>query len=115
MPGNIVNASDVFVLPNRRTFFDLVLLEVMSIGKPIIASFTGGNKFVSRQTKGVITFERENHIELAKKILDFSVLSRDEIEMLGLANKTLYDNYYTPEQFALRYRKEVGKIFFGET
>jgi len=114
IPGNIVNASDVFVLPNRRTFFDLILLEVMSIGKPIIASFTGGNKFVSRQTNGIITFEKENIADLVKKILDLSLLSRDELERLGLENKILYNNYYTPEKFALRYRKEVGRLFFGE-
>lgn len=113
-PGNIVSASDVFVLPNRRTFFDLVLLEVMSIGKPVIVSFTGGNKFVAKQTSGVITFERENVSELAKRILDFSILKQEEIEKFGLENRILYENFYTPEKFARRYREEVGKIFFGE-
>ena len=26
-PGAVINASDVFVLPNNRTYFDLILLR----------------------------------------------------------------------------------------
>ena len=43
-----ISASDVFVLPNRETYFDLVMLEVLSLGKIVVASRTGGNKYFEK-------------------------------------------------------------------
>ncbi|WP_172997013.1 glycosyltransferase, partial [Lactobacillus helveticus] len=47
-PYSLINASDVFILPNKETYFDLVFLEVLSLGKTIVASKTGGNKYFER-------------------------------------------------------------------
>lgn len=113
-PGSIINAADVFVLPNRRTYFDLVLLEVMSIGKPVIASKTGGNKFVARQSEGVLLFEELTPRSLAQKILEVASCSKSVLDKLGQKNLETYERFYTVELFAKRYRKEVGKLFFGE-
>ena len=44
-PHSVIAAADVFVLPNRETFFDLIMLEVLSLGQIVVASRTGGNKF----------------------------------------------------------------------
>ena len=44
-PHSLIAASDVFVLPNHETYFDLILLEVLSLGVPVVMSRTGGNKF----------------------------------------------------------------------
>lgn len=41
-PYSLIAASDLFILPNRETYFDLVMLEVLSIGTPILATWTGG-------------------------------------------------------------------------
>lgn len=51
---SIIAASDVFVLPNRETYFDIIMLEVLSCGKIVIASRTGGNKYFEKiGAKGV--------------------------------------------------------------
>ncbi len=43
----------------KETYFDLVMLEVLSLGKIIIASYTGGNKyFKSSFAKGVFTYSK---------------------------------------------------------
>jgi len=102
-PASLINASDVFVLPNRMTFFDLVMLEVMSLGKIIIASNTGGNKFVAKQTRGVLLFENENEIDLAKKILDLSIEPNTSRQKMEKENLNTYEDCYTPELFARRY------------
>ena len=44
-PHSLIAASDVFVLPNHETYFDLILLEVLSLGVPVVMSRTGGNKY----------------------------------------------------------------------
>lgn len=41
----LLNEVDVFILPNKDTYFDLILLEVLRQGVPCIISRTGGNKF----------------------------------------------------------------------
>ena len=47
--GNeIVAASDLFILPNRNTYFDLIALEVLRTGTPMLMSLTGGNKYFKK-------------------------------------------------------------------
>lgn len=59
-PYSYVNASDLFILPNRETFFDLALLETLSLGKSSLISFTGGNKrFKDKEDCGVYTYDSE--------------------------------------------------------
>lgn len=41
---DLLQEVDVFVLPNRQTYYDLILLEVMRAGKPVLLTTTGGNK-----------------------------------------------------------------------
>ncbi len=107
-PGSLINASDIFVLPNRATYFDLVLLEVLSMGKPVLASNTGGNKYVARQTEGVILFDVDSRI-LARKILELAA-ERDLLHEVGDMNKLTYERYYTVELFAKRYVELYNKI-----
>ena len=100
-PGSLINASDVFVLPNRETFFDLILLEVLSLGKPVLASRTGGNKYVARQSEGVILFDLHPE-DLGEKLLQLAT-ERDFLAKVGQMNKATYEKYYTVELFAKRY------------
>ena len=44
-PGSLLNACDIVVAPNRSTYFDLGILQAISLGKTVIASFSGGNKW----------------------------------------------------------------------
>ena len=99
-PHSITSASDIFVLPNKETYFDLVLLEVLSLGIPVIASRTGGNKF----------FENVEGIQLYDDVDSFSNLIRQALEEDKYvrerkmnANKKLYQDKFTVELFAQRY------------
>ena len=111
-PGSYINSSDIFVLPNRITHFDLVLMEVLSLGKPIIASNAGGNKFVAKQSEGVILFQSGDYISLAEKILE-AYESRIHLEELGDKNLQLYLSFYTPDKFALRYIQSLKELLGG--
>lgn len=108
-PGSLVNCSDLFVLPNRRTYFDLVLLEVMSIGKPIIASNTGGNKTVKKYTDGIITYDMNDIRALANIILQLAD-QRDILLNMGKQNKTAYYANFTIKKFAERYISALENI-----
>jgi len=110
-PGSIINASDLFVLPNRYTFFDLVLLEVLSLGKVAVVSNTGGNKDIIELTKGIIGFEKENIIDLKEKILMVYKLSKEERVRLGSNNEEIWHRYFTVKQMVLEYYKILNEIY----
>lgn len=65
----LLNEVDVFVLPNRETYFDLVLLEVLRQGTPVLLARTGGNKwFENKNVKGVFFFDYGNIDDFIAKI-----------------------------------------------
>ncbi|HDX9587162.1 TPA: glycosyltransferase family 4 protein [Bacillus pseudomycoides] len=108
-PGSIVNASDLFILPNRNTYFDLVLLEVLSLGIPVLASNTGGNKTVASMTKGVEVFNNGNIPKVVEKILELKNNSHI-LQKMGCENSICYSNHFTLEKFAERYIEILTNI-----
>ncbi|MBM7833066.1 glycosyltransferase family 4 protein [Clostridium sardiniense] len=109
-PGSIVNSSDLFILPNRRTYFDLVLLEVLSIGVPVIASNTGGNKTVSKYTDGISLFDLDN-IDLVVKEIEGLGSNKEKLDMMKLANLECYYKNFTTEKFAERYNNLLNNLY----
>lgn len=112
-PYSIINAADVFLLPNRETYFDLVLLEVLSIGTPIVASYTGGNKYFEKfETDSIQLYKSEE--ECSKEIDAIRNMKFEEREKLRKENIALYEKYFTCRLFVKRYLKIVEDIL-GES
>lgn len=113
-PHSIINASDLFILPNRETYFDLIVLEVLSLGAPILMSNTGGNKhFLSYETKGIQHFESENIRDMVQKIDTFFSTVDD-----GVARKEnleLFNSCFTDEKFAKSYLEIMNEIYEDRT
>jgi len=109
-PADLFQALDVFVLPNRMTYFDLVLLEVMSMGIPAIASDTGGNRTVQETTDALLLFDGTPE-DLAGKILDFSRKPGAVRDAVGKKAQAAYGQYYTAELFAQRYVDLMHQIY----
>lgn len=108
-PHSLIAASDVFILPNRETYFDLILLEVMSLGVPVILSNTGGNKYFKKyNSSGFMYFESVS--EAVKRIHDMNnYLSTDRIAM-GQSLKKIFDDDFTIKTFAHNYLEIMKKI-----
>lgn len=108
-PHSLIAASDVFVLPNRQTYFDLVLLEVLSLGIPVIASSTGGNKYFQNLGEtGIFYFD--NPMELADRIMDVAALPGRELVRRGKVNEALFAKRFSAEVFAEGYLKLVNEL-----
>ena len=108
-----INASDVFVLPNTQTYFDLVMLEVLSLGKIVIASNTGGNKYFSRfQNIGVFLYNTEE--EATDLILKIKNMEQCEIKKLEASNRNLYLNYFDSKIFSKRYEQFYSDVQTGK-
>lgn len=112
-PRELLSACDIFVLPNRETYFDLVLLEALSSGIPILASRTGGNRSVAEKTRGVILFDSDDGGKnLAREILRVSEMPKADLENLGHENREAYLRHYTAEAFAKRLHERISEISY---
>lgn len=107
-PQDVLQACDVFVLPNRLTYFDLIVLEVLSAGRMILASNTGGNKYFADKSPGIVLFEDED--DLVEKLCDIAAMPKAERESCAAENRKLYQKEFTVEAFADRYSSVVDQI-----
>jgi glycosyltransferase involved in cell wall biosynthesis len=98
-PAELLKATDVFALPNKRTYFDLIVLEILSTGTPLIATNTGGNKSVQKETNALIMTE-PNANSIANSILEFLDKDEKEIEEISVKLLKSYEDKYTIECFA---------------
>lgn len=88
-PHSLISATDVFVLPNRVTYFDIVMIEILSLGQIVIASRTGGNKFFEKVgLKGVLLYDSIH--EACDLLAQVRRMSKEERENLGRENKRFY-------------------------
>lgn len=108
-PHSIINVADVFILPNKETYFDLILLEVLSLGKIVIASKTGGNKYFERfPSKSIFLYENKD--EAIIKIEDVMTKSKSEIVDKGNINKDLFSENFTLKKFTNDYQDLINKL-----
>lgn len=108
-PGSVIQASDVFVLPNKETYFDLVMLEVLSLGQIVVASYTGGNKYFEKyEDSGILLYN--NNAEAENIVNRLIVMSEEERKELRRKNLELYKKEFTNEAFAKRYIDSLHKI-----
>ncbi len=101
-PHSLINSADVFILPNKETYFDLIMLEVLSLGKIVIASNTGGNKYFKKlNAEGVLLY---NNVEELKELIQkISNMSIEERRILEQSNKEMFNNNFTKEIFTRNY------------
>ena len=108
-PHSIISASDFFILPNKETYFDLVMLEVLSLGKIVVASKTGGNKYFEKfKSDGILLYDGiKEAIEKIEKIIK---TSKDDRKKLEIENKKIFNKYFNNKVFCDNYLKLLEEI-----
>lgn len=107
-PHDLINASDLFILPNKETYFDLVLLEVLSIGKTVLATNTGGNKYFKKFANSGIFYYEYNNIGEAVNIIE-ELMKKDLIK-LDESNKKIMDENFTISIFVEKYVEMLNNL-----
>lgn len=109
-PYSIINAANCFILPNRETYFDLILLEVLSLGKNVILSNTGGNKYFKQfKSSGMYFFEGGDVSSLIKQLKEF-YNSVNVNAFNGAENLEIFNSYFTQNAFGQRYLELYNQI-----
>lgn len=108
-PHSLISVADVFILPNKETYFDLIMLEVLSLGKIVVASNTGGNKYFNRiKAEGVFIYGDKNEaISLIEMIKNLTETEKIRLEK---ANKDLYNAKFSDEVFCKNYINLVNNL-----
>lgn len=108
-PDSIIAASDMFILPNKETYFDLIMLEVLSLGKIVLASNTGGNKYFKKfESSGIYNFStKEEAVSQIEEIINYSKQVREQLEKL---NFEIYNSNFTTDVFLQKYLLLINEI-----
>ena len=109
-PSDLFRALDLFVLPNRQTYYDLVLLEVLSMGVPVVATATGGNISVKKNVDDIILTEVSAE-KIAQAIMTY-LDSSDSKKVACRSNmRDAYEKYFTEKKMAERYVRTICDIY----
>lgn len=106
-PFSYANASDLFVLPNRETYFDLVLVEMISIGIPVLISKIGGNRYFEKKSldHNIYFFEPDNTKHLLAQLENIL----NQVPLFS-KDKLLYHSQFSLEMFVDNYREFYTKV-----
>ena len=107
-PHDLINCSDLFILPNMETYFDLIMLEVLSVGKTMLVTDTGGNKYFKKfKESGIFYYEYGNIEEAIKQIEKIKKKNLKELELL---NKKIVKENFTISIFADKYIEMIENL-----
>ncbi len=98
--ADAVAAVDLVVAPHRVSYFDLFLLEAMSLGKAILTSPVGGNLCLG--SSGIFFIEEPNPENLVSAIVRL-LNDPGKLEEAGRVNRRIYEENYSLTQFARRH------------
>lgn len=109
--SDLLKEIDLFILPNKQTYFDLILLEVLRQGVPVLISATGGNKWFENKSRGILLYEYNDVVEASNQILKCLEYKRvGLLSKLGQENRTLYENELTLSRYVETYLKTLGTL-----
>ena len=94
---NYIEVSDTVVLPSYREGLPRVLLEAMSMSKPIIATNVAGCREVVRHNENGYLVEPQNPISLEKAIVKLVRLEEEEREKMGKIGRDMVEVYFSDE------------------
>lgn len=113
----VMDICDLYVLPNRETYFDIVLLEALRAGMITLVSETGGNKFFQTlptySTKGIFYFDINNTESAVNQIFRLYSLKEDNpdfFDKLKKNNTKLFEEYFTMNKYVSSYLNVLKRI-----
>lgn len=107
--GNIINAgaycslADIFMLPSNYEGLPMVIIEAMSLGKPVVASDVGGvSEIVRNDINGYVL---ENKAELFAERIRYILNDKERYEQFCRASLDIYRSELTVDKMVDGYLK----------
>jgi glycosyltransferase involved in cell wall biosynthesis len=96
--------SDVFVLPSENVIFDLVTLEAMAVGLPVIVSADGGNMEIIKNRFNGLSIQKGDLGNLINEIR-YIYQNKEKAKQMGVEAKKLVFNKFSSKQMFNEYLK----------
>ena len=114
---DLLPQGDLYLLPNRETYFDLITLQILRASVPVIVSETGGNNFFqelpSDETIGMSFFDIENESQLETQVLQYVKLkieNPNRYKEIRQSNRKLFENYFTIDKYIAKYTESINQL-----
>ena len=114
---DLLSQSNLYILPNKETYFDLITLQILRAGIPLILSSTGGNNYFKElpkdMTKGLIYFDINNQeqvLEEMRRIMDLYEDDKIAYLEMGKSNRLLYETYFTMSKYVEEYTNAIESL-----
>lgn len=115
--NELLSQSSLYILPNRETYFDLVTLEILRAGIPVLLSNTGGNRFFHHyrvdETMGMKFFDIDDIdslITLVEEMIRIKMSDNSLYCRMKQANRVLFVNNFTIDKFVGRYIEAINSL-----
>lgn len=114
---DLLPQGDLYILPNRETYFDLITLQILRAGVPLILSTTGGNKYFQQlsttETIGMKFFDIED-IAMLENLVSEAIEMRQAnpsiYSQMKSANRALYEHHFTMQQYVKNYLQAYKEL-----
>ena len=110
-PQNVIAAADLLLVPNKNTYFDLIVIEGLSLGQVILTTPTGGNIDLQQSCAGILLHEAENEQEFRSQIEHIVRLSTEQLRELKNSNALFYSSHCSLPMFARTYISVLNSLF----
>ncbi len=115
--NDYLSISDIHVIPNRDTYFDIAMLEVLRAGKQVIISRTGGNKYFLKypeEERSAIHYFNTNKYNELYNLLEEALLKKLKNDVIyrnnGYKNRTLFLNHFSLNDYYNNYIKQIESL-----
>jgi len=114
---DLIAQANLYILPNRETYFDLITLQILRAGVPLLLSATGGNKYFRELPKndivGLSYFSYDDIDDIEKKVTEIIELRNNNIEAYQImqnSNRTLFERYFSLNNYISRYLDRINSL-----
>lgn len=112
--NDYLSISDLHVIPNIETYFDIATLEALRAGKNVLLSKTGGNKYFINKHKDNISgirFFNINNIDSLYSSLEKAIIDKqtniEKYKQEGNNNRSFFLNYFNMSKYINSYIEQI--------
>lgn len=112
---DLLPQSSLYILPNRETYFDLITLQILRAGVPVILSETGGNNYFKElpqsETRGMQFFDINDEQQLEEVVTKCIKLKEEDpkkYQEMRIANRKLFENHFTLDKYVKKYIESIN-------
>lgn len=108
----LLNEVDAFILPNKQTYFDLILLEVLRQGTPVLLTRTGGNKWFEQfHLSGLFFYDYGDYKTIIDHIKKIRILKEKGcLNNIKKENRLFFQREFNMPMYISRYLEQLNKF-----